>query len=119
MKSFFEAGANVVYHTDYPVSPRISVPNAVYTGEKRKYPGDPDSAVRAADEFAARYQSLLAMTKNVAYMWHEEERLGSLENGKIANMTVFDKDFLKDDIEEIGNASVVCTIVDGDIVYKA
>ncbi|MCQ2567835.1 MAG: amidohydrolase [Mogibacterium sp.] len=119
VKSFFDAGANVVYHTDFPVSPKISVPNAVYTGEKRKYPGGPDSAVRAADEFVSRYQSLLAMTKNVAYMWHEEDRLGSLECGKIANMSVFNVDFITDDIEKVGTAEVVCTIIDGEIVYKA
>lgn len=119
IKSFFEAGANTVYHTDFPVSPRISVPNAVYTGEERRYPGDPKSCVRASDEFVTRYQSLAAMTKNVAYMWHEENRLGTLEVGKIANMSVFDADFLSDDIEKAGNAQVVCTIVDGDIVYKA
>ncbi|MBQ0058923.1 MAG: amidohydrolase, partial [Lachnospiraceae bacterium] len=119
IKSFFEAGANVVYHTDFPVSPLIGVANAVYTGEKRKYPADPDTLVRASDEFVSRYQSLCAMTKNVAYMWHEEDRLGTLENGKVANMSVFDKDFLLDDIEEVGKAEVVCTIVDGDIVYKA
>lgn len=119
VKSFFDAGATVVYHTDFPVSPRISVPNAVYTGAKRKYPGDPDSLVRAADEFVTRYQSLMAMTKNVAWMWHEENRLGSLEVGKIANMSVFDADFLTDDIEKVGLANVVCTIVEGKIVYKA
>ena len=119
VKSFFDAGANVVYHTDFPVSAKISVPNAVYTAEKRKYPGTPDSAVRRLDEQVSRYQSILAMTKNVAYMWHEEDRLGSLECGKIANMSIFDTDFLADDIEKAGAAQVVCTIVDGEIVYSA
>lgn len=119
IKSFFDAGAATVYHTDFPVSPKISVPNSVFTAEERRYPGDPKSFVREADEFVGRYQSLLAMTRNVAYMWHEENRLGSLETGKIANMSVFDKDFLTDDIEAVGQAQVVCTIVDGEIVYKA
>lgn len=118
IRSFFDAGATTVYHTDFPVSPRVSLPNSVFNAEERKYPGDPKTAVREADEFVSRYQSLMAMTKNVAYMWHEEDRLGSLENGKIANMTVLNCDFLADDIEAVGAAQVVCTIVDGDIVYR-
>ena len=119
IKSFYDVGATTVFHTDYPVSPKISVPNAVFTAQLRRYPGDPESAVRKSDEFITRYQALLAMTRNVAYMWHEENRMGSLENGKIANMTVYDKDFLADPIEEVGNANLVCTVVDGEIVYKA
>ena len=33
---------------------------------------------------------------------------------KIANMTVFDCDFLHDDIEMVAQATIVATIVDGD-----
>ena len=45
--------------------------------------------------------------------------MGSIEFGKIANMTVFDCDFLHDDIEKVGNANIIATIVDGEEVYKA
>ena len=38
---------------------------------------------------------------------------------KIANMTVFDCDFLHDDIEMVAQATIVATIVDGEEVYKA
>ena len=37
---------------------------------------------------------------------------------KIANMTVFDCDFLHDDIEMVAQATIVATIVDGDEVLK-
>ena len=33
-------------------------------------------------------------------------------------MTVFDCDFLHDDIEKVAQANVVATIVDGEVVYK-
>ena len=45
-------------------------------------------------------------------------RLGSIEVDKIANMTVYDCDFLHDDIEKLAKANVVATIVDGEEVYK-
>ena len=52
-------------------------------------------------------------------MWHEENRMGSLETGKLANLTVFDKDFMKDDFAEIEKAKCLATYVDGELVYKA
>lgn len=39
--------------------------------------------------------------------------------GKIANMTVYDCNFLHDDIEKVAQANLVATIVDGKEVYKA
>lgn len=119
IKSFIDAGAVIAFHTDFPVSQNVNIPNSIHTGVLRRNPGTDESCARKADEFITRYQSLEALTKNVAYMWHEEDRLGSLETGKIANMTVYDSDFLKDDMEKVGNSKLVCTIVDGEIVFKA
>jgi predicted amidohydrolase YtcJ len=71
------------------------------------------------EEAITREQSLRAMTINVARQFHQEHRMGSIEFGKIANMTVFDCDFLHDDIEKVGKANIIATIVDGEEVYKA
>ena len=65
-----------------------------------------------------REQSLRAMTINVAHAWHQEHRMGSIEFGKIANMTVFDCDFLHDDLDKVANAKIIATIIDGEEVYK-
>ena len=51
--------------------------------------------------------------------WHQEHRIGSIEFGKLANMTVFDCDFLHDDIEKVAKAKLIATLVDGGEVYKA
>ena len=118
IKSFAEAGANIAFHTDFPVSRNVSIPNTIYTAVMRRNAGSDPNCTREADEFITRYQALEGLTKNVAYMWHEENRLGTLEIGKIANMTVFDKNFLTDDLEEVGESDLVCTIVDGEIVYE-
>lgn len=119
IRSFADAGANITFHTDFPVSKNVSIPNSIYTAVMRRNAGSDQSCTREADEFITRYQALEGLTKNVAYMWHEENRLGTLEIGKIANMTVYDKNFLKDDLEEVGKSELVCTIVDGEIVYRA
>ena len=122
VKSFFDAGANVVFHSDYPVSPMMDIKLSIYTAEKRNYPKEAFGGITAPrnlKEAITREQSLRAMTINVARQFHQEHRLGSIEFGKIANMTVFDCDFLHDDIEKVAQANIVATIVDGEEVYKA
>ena len=122
IKSFYDAGANVVFHSDYPVSPMMDIKLSIYTAEKRCYPkeifGGIDSP-RNMKEAITREQSLRAMTINVARQFHQEHRLGSIEVDKIANMSVFDCDFLHDDIEKVAQANILATIVDGEEVFKA
>ena len=120
IKSFYNAGANVVFHSDYPVSPMMNVKYSIYAAEKRTFPKESGmkSALRNIKEAITCEQSLRAMTINVARQWHQEHRLGLIEFGKIANMTVFDCDFLHDDIEKVGRAKIVTTIINGEEVYK-
>ena len=121
IKSFYDAGANVVFHSDYPVSPMMDIKLSVCTAEKRTYPKEIGMTTkpRGLEEVLTREQSLRAMTINVARQWHQEDRLRSIEFDKIANMTVFNCDFLHDDLDKVAKAHVVATIVDGEEVYKA
>ena len=122
IKSFFDAGANVVFHSDYPVSPMMNVKYSFYTAETRNFPKelfDGKGRPHNLKEAITREQSLRAMTINVARQWHQENRMGSIEVGKLANMAVFDCDFLHDDLDKVVQANVVATIVDGEEVYKA
>lgn len=120
-KSFINAGSVVVGHTDYPISPLVSIPLSMYIGITRTIP-IPGDSVRGPEEAMTREETLAAMTSNVAYMWHEEDRMGSLEEGKLANMAVFAADFLNNDMETIGNSAMLpaaATIIDGKVVYQA
>ena len=120
IKSFFDAGANVVFHSDYPVSPMMDIKLSIYMAETRAFPqfmyeGDTRRNVKEA---ITREESLRALTINVAKAWRQEHRMGSIEFGKLANMAVYDCDFLHDDIEKVAEANLVATIVDGEEVYR-
>ena len=122
IKSFIDAGANIAFHSDYPVSPNMNAIFSVFMAETRAFPkawnGGPETK-RNMKEAITREQSLRALTINVARQFKQEHRLGSIEFGKVANMTVCDCDFLHDSIEKIEQASIVATLVDGEEVYKA
>ena len=48
----------------------------------------------------------------------QEDRMGSIKKGKLANFAVLDKDLLNDPKDEILKAKIITTIVDGNEVYK-
>jgi predicted amidohydrolase YtcJ len=113
-----DGGGVVANHSDYPVSPLFSAVQAFCMGVLKKLPSYPDEYIRNIDQAISRYEALKTLTGNVAYMWHEEERMGSISLGKIANFTVFDRDFMHDDFADIEKASCLATIVDGEEVYR-
>ena len=124
IKAYYDAGVTTAFHTDYPVSPSFSAPMSVYMAATRSIPegfvegiGGPKSQ-SSPSEIITREQALLGLTKNVAYMWHQEDKLGSLEVGKIANMSIVDTDLLYSDIEMLPLAQIAATVVDGEEVYN-
>ncbi len=119
VKDFLDQGAVVLSHSDYPVSPSFSVPWTICLGSIGYLPSNGKEMCRHEDQCISRMETLKTVTTSVAYSWHEEDRMGSLEIGKLANITVFDKDFLKDDFADIENAKCLATFVDGKQVYKA
>lgn len=121
IKSFFDAGACAVFHSDCPVSPSFSIKDSIYIAETRMTPKrlGIETFPHNVKEAVTREQSLQAMTVNVARQWHQEHRMASIEFGKLANMTVFDCDFLHDDTEKVSEANLIATIVDGGEVFKA
>ena len=119
VKSIIDGGGVVANHSDYPVSPMFSAVQAFCLGVLKKLPSLSDDYIRNIDQAVSRYEALKTLTSNVAYMWHEEDRMGSISIGKLANFVVMDRDFMHDDFADIEKAVCLATIVDGDIVYKA
>ena len=119
VKSIMDGGGVVANHSDFPVSPVFSAVQAFCMGVLKKLPSFPDDYIRNIDQAVSRYEALQTLTSNVAYMWHEEDRMGSVSIGKLANFAVLDKDLMHDDFSEIENAKVIATLVDGEEVYKA
>jgi predicted amidohydrolase YtcJ len=57
-------------------------------------------------------------TLNGAYLEGMEDRKGSIEPGKLADMVILDRDILTCDPEEIKDFKVLTTIIGGETVYQ-
>ena len=73
---------------------------------------------KQVQECIDRLNALKAVTINCAYAMKQEDRMGSIKKGKLANFAVLDKDLLNDPKDEILKAKIINTIVDGNVVYK-
>jgi predicted amidohydrolase YtcJ len=74
--------------------------------------------VIGADERVSPYQALQAITSSAAYQYFEEDRKGTLKEGKLADLVILDQNPLKVDPMEIKDIKVLETIKEGQTVYK-
>ncbi len=63
------------------------------------------------------YEALKGVTIHGAYAYHEEERKGTLEAGKLADMVILDRNPLKTDKMQIRDIQVLETIKEGETLY--
>jgi predicted amidohydrolase YtcJ len=64
------------------------------------------------------HEALKAYTINNAYAAFEADKCGSIKVGKLADITVCDRNLMKINPRDILKMNIVMTIVDGKIVYK-
>jgi predicted amidohydrolase YtcJ len=75
--------------------------------------------LRAAEENLSREEALRLYTMGSAWLDFDEERLGSIEPGKLADLVVLSADYLTVPDEELRRLESVLTIVGGRPVYAA
>jgi len=75
------------------------------------------TALRDKSEIPTREDALRMYTLGSAWLAHADDRRGSLELGKLADLVVLSKDYLTVPVEQIGEIESVMTWVGGKVVY--
>jgi predicted amidohydrolase YtcJ len=74
---------------------------------------------RGDAEAPDRRQALEMYTRNSAFMANDDDKRGTLEPGKFADLAVLSSDYLTAPVSEIGKIRSVLTMVGGKVVYAA
>ena len=72
---------------------------------------------RGEAEAPSRRQALEMYTRNSAFMANDDDKRGTLEPGKFADLAVLSSDYLTAPVKQIGKIRSVLTMVGGNVVY--
>jgi predicted amidohydrolase YtcJ len=113
-QKLMKSGAIICNGTDAPVED-VDPIACFYASVTRKLA---DGTSFFPDQRMSREEALRSYTLNGAYASFQENLLGSLSVGKLADITVLSQDIMTIPEEEIPKTQVVMTIVGGRILYQ-
>lgn len=121
--SLHARGARLAFGSDWPVSSPDPI-QEIHVAVNRRLSGRAGTPGTAETETAFRPDeavdvatAVAAFTEGVAWVDHQEARLGTLRVGHRADLVVVDQDLFAIPTSEIGDTSVDCTIAAGQVVH--
>jgi predicted amidohydrolase YtcJ len=115
-KSLLENNARLAFGSDWFVAPPTPL-EGIYAAVTRRTLDEANPDGWVPEEKITVEEALIAYTINAAYAGFDEDIKGSLSVGKLADLVMINANLLGIPAEEIRNASVVLTLVGGQIVY--
>jgi len=118
-KSIADFGGPLVHGSDAPVGtrnpiPLVSLQMAITRGSEIQL--NPKESIDV-------HQAIAAFTINGARLFKHDDRLGSIEAGKLADLVVLDQNVVelaeKGEPERIGETGVTMTVFNGKVVYSS
>jgi len=113
-QKLMKTGAVICNGTDAPVEDVDPIACYYATVSRMTWEGK----VFFPDQRMSRMEALRSYTINGAYAAFQEDLMGSLTPGKLADITILSKDIMTVAEEEIPTTEVLYTIVGGKIVFK-
>jgi predicted amidohydrolase YtcJ len=117
INSFVKHNIPIAFGTDWPVE-SLNPLLGIYAATTRQSINGKPKGGWFPDEKISMERAIEAYTLGSAYAEFAEHKKGSIEAGKLADIVVLSKNLLEIPASEILNTKVICTIVDGKIVYR-
>lgn len=115
-KTLLDNNAVLAFGTDFPVAGINPFPN-IYAAIARC--DDKGQLIGAnPQEKISLFQALKAYTYGSACAINREHELGTLEEGKLADIIVLDRNLFAVSAEEVRDAKVKLTVMDGQVVFN-
>lgn len=118
IKDALDAGALVVPGSDWSVVPSVNPWIAIETMVTRQAPGG-GGEVLGAQERVTLKQAVDMFTRNSAQQMNFGHATGTIEEGKLADVIVLDRNIFEVPITSVHDTKVLMTMVGGEVVYQA
>ncbi len=114
-RSLLDAGVIVANGTDAPVEDVDPIPSFYASVTRKRI----DNGMEFfTEQSMTREEAIYSYTLGNAYAAFEENIKGSIEVGKVADLTIMSQDLINCSDEEILEAEVLYTIIDGVVKYE-
>jgi len=117
-KSLLDSGAALAFGSDCPVEVCDPIAGIHAAVTRRRADGTPGPHGWRPEQKITVEQAVRAYTLGAAYAAGRESELGSIEDGKLADLTVLDADIFSIDPHEIRNVKASAVIVGGQVVFS-
>jgi len=112
------SGGRIVGGSDWNVSSANPL-EAIEIAVRRQDSLTESGPVLNENEVVSLATMIAAYTINGAWLMHQEDRLGSIEVGKQADIVILDRNLFEIPVTEINEARVIMTLLDGEAVYSS
>ncbi|MGJ3194799.1 amidohydrolase [Peribacillus frigoritolerans] len=116
-KSLLNTGASLALGTDFPVSISLNPMRQIYTAITRVDSSGDSQNTWHPEQKLTLAEALQAYTYGSAYGSFREHELGTIEEGKLADLVVLDRNLFDIPESEVLKTKVELTINDGKVVY--
>ena len=113
-KSALRRNMNFTLHQDSPVK----MPNQILAIHNAVNRQTQSGRILGEDQRLTVMEAIKALTLNAAYQYFEEETKGSIEEGKLADFVILDRNPLEVESSKIKEINVLETIKEGNTIYK-
>ncbi len=118
-RTMWDGGALVVFGSDAPVEridPLMGIHAAV---TRRRAGGAPGPDGWYPEQRLTMAETIYAFTTAAALTAGQADRLGTLAPGKLADMTIFERDIFTTPADELPEVGIADTVVDGVFRHRA
>lgn len=121
LKTMIDGGCRMGQGSDFPVDEFGREPlKGIEMGCSRQLFDHPELPVLAPfEEKLSVEDGIRSYTINNAYQMHMEDKLGTIEAGKYADLVILEKNIFEVPVNEIHKVKIIETIMDGKTTYKA
>ncbi len=106
LKDLYEAGARITLSSDWDVS------------DLNPFVGMQNALTRKPQNLSNLEDVIQAYTLNAAYTMRQENKVGSLEVGKQADLIVLNQNLFEIPVNKINKTKVLMTFLEGELVYE-
>ncbi len=118
-RSVLETGALLVFGSDAPVDPIEPLLGIHAAVTRQRASGAPGPGGWYPEQKMTMPETIHAFTLAAAITSGQEERMGSITPGKLADLTVFERDIFTIPSDELLDVGIAGTIVGGDFKHRA